>query len=240
MRIVHISDTHNRHNRIKIPECDVLIHSGDFSGMGRHTEVESFIKWFSRQPATYRIFISGNHDINLDESKNDGRKPDWLQELIYKYEMMGSKGDDRVNFYLEDTGCEIWGVKFWGSPITPTFGRPIWGFNRDRGDDIKRHWDKIPETDVLITHGPPHGVLDWVPHRVTTNGTDLPGGNRGCADLRLTVHRIKPKYHLFGHIHEGYGHFYDHYLNVHYFNGSMVDMQYDPVNTPHIFEVNLE
>ena len=96
--------------------------------------------------------------------------------------------------YLNDSGIEIEGTKFWGSPIQPWFHD--WAFNRVRGEEIKRHWDLIPmDTDVLITHGPPFGLLD-----MCANGERV-----GCKDLLETIAKIRPRVHAFGHIHEKYG-----------------------------------
>jgi len=95
---------------------------------------------------------------------------------------------------LNDSPFEYEGLKFWGSPISPTFFD--WSFNRDRGPKIKRHWDMIPnDTDILITHGPPAGILDRNRKNV----------NCGCDDLLEALARVNPKLHVFGHIHESYG-----------------------------------
>src|SRR5690606_18309514 len=96
--------------------------------------------------------------------------------------------------YLNDSGIEINGLKIWGSPITPYFHN--WAFNRKRGAEIKKHWNLIPDnTDILITHGPPFGILDETVYSKRT----------GCEELLLRVYQIQPKYHIFGHIHEDYG-----------------------------------
>lgn len=116
-------------------------------------------------------------------------------------------------FYLCDTGITIEGINIWGSPITPTFFN--WAFNRDRGSNIAKYWDKIPQnTDILITHGPPSGILDRT----------ISGSNAGCGDLLKKIELIKPKYHLFGHIHEAYG----VYETAHttFINGSILDEDY--------------
>lgn len=95
----------------------------------------------------------------------------------------------------------------------------------DRGADIKQYWDKIDiNTDILITHGPPHGILD-----------EVNGCNVGCEELLLAVQRIKPKYHIFGHIHEGYGQ--KTIDGTTYINCSHVDGKYRPVNQPIRFEI---
>jgi len=101
---------------------------------------------------------------------------------------------DKDIIYLNDTGTTIEGLKIWGSPVQPEFFN--WAFNRERGEDICKHWDLIPDdTDILITHGPAFGILDRV----------LEGEYVGCSDLLKKIKQIKPKIHAFGHIHEAYG-----------------------------------
>jgi predicted phosphohydrolase len=188
MKLVVISDTHNQHRFIQVPMGDVLIHCGDFTSIGRMDEVTSFLQWFDKKPHKYKIFIAGNHEKSFDPKfSSDGQKPQWLQEAIK------SATNPRNNvFYLEESGVEIEGVKFWGSPWTKDFYPQYWAFNCPQDEIVERHWSKIPtDTDVLITHGP--GL--WL---------DTNRFNKSCGDpeLQKIVDDIKPKYHLFGHIHK--------------------------------------
>ena len=82
---------------------------------------------------------------------------------------------------------------FQGTPWQPEFGG--WAFNLKRGEECVKKWNLIPEdTDVLITHGPPLGFGDLC----------STGIRAGCVDLLQSVqNRVKPKYHVYGHIHEG-------------------------------------
>ena len=205
MKIILISDTHNNHN-FRIPKGDVLIHAGDVSSRGTKKEINDFIKWFQSQPHTYKIFIAGNHDFYLEK-------------------IVDTKIEIPDIIYLNDSGCEINGIKFWGSPIQPTFYN--WAFNRKRGVEIKKHWDLIPkDTDVLITHGPPHKVLDET----------LNGDYAGCKELRKKVLEIKPKLHVFGHIHEGYGKLLRN--EIIFVNASLFDEKYKGTNDPITVEIN--
>jgi len=96
--------------------------------------------------------------------------------------------------YLEDSSIQIEGYNIYGSPYTPEFCN--WGFNVERGELLKKRWEKIPSnTDILITHGPPLGIGD-----ITTEGIHV-----GCTDLLHRVEELEPKLHVFGHIHEAYG-----------------------------------
>src|SRR5690606_9104680 len=105
----------------------------------------------------------------------------------------------------------------WGSPITPYFHN--WAFNRKRGAKIKAHWDLIPDdTDILITHGPPFGILDETVYSKRT----------GCEELLLRVYQVQPKYHIFGHIHEDYGMLAKRETT--FVNASVLDDRYELVN----------
>ena len=126
--------------------------------------------------------------------------------------------------YLNDSAMEIEGVRFWGSPITPWFYN--WAFNRQRGMEINAHWTKIPEdTQVLITHGPPWGVLDR-----TEDGSHV-----GCEDLSRQVQRIQPKLHVFGHIHESNGRV--EHEGTTYVNASVLNARYQNVFAPQVWDL---
>ena len=207
MKIITISDTHSQHQGLKLPEGDMIIHAGDVSGSGRTRDVESFLSWFSNLDYKYKIFIAGNHD--------------WFFEKNTESEVEKHIPDSVI--YLNDSGVTIEGIKIWGSPVQPWFLN--WAFNRI-GKEIISHWDKIPvNTDILITHGPPNNILDK-----TTQGTIT-----GCPYLLEKINKIKPKYHIFGHVHEAYGKVEKN--GTTFINASVLDVQYRRTNTPIIFEV---
>ena len=178
-KITFISDTHNKHNSIKIPETDILIHAGDATGRGTLQEVKSFLAWLSNQPAQHKIYVAGNHDFLFE------RDPGYAKMLLSEH--------DNIS-YLQDSMIEVMGLKIYGSPHQPEFYN--WAFNRT-SDQLKAIWSEIPsEIDILVTHGPPYGILD------KTADNDIVG----CKWLREEVlGRVKPKIHHFGHIHEEYG-----------------------------------
>jgi len=209
MKILLLSDTHGKHSQIEdLPQADILIHSGDLSGRGREHEINDFMDWFISLDYQYKVFIAGNHDFYYE-----GVTQDRIQKML----------PDNT-FYLRDSGITIEGIRIWGSPVTPTFFN--WAFNKDRGDKINEHWKMIPQdTDILITHGPPYGILD----RTSA------GLNVGCEALLSVVKTIKPKYHLFGHIHEAYG-IYDT-PNTTYINGSILNEDYIRSNQPVLFDI---
>ncbi|XP_043919762.1 metallophosphoesterase MPPED2-like [Protopterus annectens] len=195
VRSVCISDTHFATN-IPLPEGDVLIHAGDFSELGKQHEIEKFCAWLDTCNFEKKIVIAGNHDLSLDKQ--------YLEEggLYCKF-MNLDPGFDAVSLvsnsctYLQDSFTTVQGLKIYGSPWTPVFGD--WGFNFHR-DKLMEKWQKIPsDTDILITHGPPYGICDGVPN----------AGHAGCEALTTVVNKIKPMLHVFGHIHEGYGHIFN-------------------------------
>jgi len=208
MQIVAISDTHGKHRDLNIPDGDILIHAGDVTRGGTKEQVVDFLNWFTEQKHTHKIFVAGNHDFFFEET--DLKK---IRRIIRK-----------EIIYLNDSSIEIKGVKFWGSPITPCFNN--WAFNRNRGAEIKKHWDLIlNDTDVLITHGPPFGILDETVY----------GKRTGCEELLLRVYHVKPKFHIFGHIHEDYGSFTKGETT--FVNASVMDDWYEMKNKPVVLDL---
>lgn len=222
MKITFISDTHTKHKQItnSLPGGDIIIHSGDISSMGYKHELQQFLKWFNNlDNYTHKIFIAGNHDWCFSDS------PEMCKEHLNFY--------DKVT-YLQDN-LEVIGddyntsIKIWGSPWQPEFHN--WAFNLPRmGEELKEKWEEIPmDTDILITHGPPWGHLD------TVLGKNI---NLGCELLTERIKVVKPKIHVFGHIHSGYG--YKCHNGTHFINASVLGEQYTFVNKPITVEWNPE
>lgn len=205
MKITLISDTHGKHNspKLQLPtDSEMIIHAGDFTSMGTLEQVNDFLQWYSNLPCKHKVLIGGNHDFLLE------RNPTLFQSLL---------PDNLI--YLENESVKIEGIKIWGSPITPWFYD--WAFNRERGEDIRRYWEQIPEdVDILVTHGPPYMQGDR-----TSRGESV-----GCEDLLEFVLKIKPKYHVFGHIHEAYGTTQNEYTT--FINASCLNLNYQMVNAP--------
>ena len=120
MRIVAISDTHNRHKHLtskgigdSLPEGDLLIHAGDLTGQGLKGEVESVLKWFTEVADRYTygvVFIAGNHDRSFDPKFNlesNTEKPIWLQDLLFN---LPSGVQYLENDYVVVDGVKIWGL----------------------------------------------------------------------------------------------------------------------------------
>lgn len=183
MKIWHISDTHGYHHLLNQPnDIDIVIFSGDESNYydvyKNEPECLNFLHWFGNLKIKHKIMIAGNHSSYIFHMKTK------FKEWCDYYNII----------YLENEGVEIEGIKFWGSPNTPTFGN--WYFMKDRAK-MDKHWSHAPEDiDVFICHGPCKGILDLSYNR--NNELEF------CGDKALRNHilnRIKPKYFLSGHIH---------------------------------------
>ena len=239
MKLVCISDTHNKHWEIpSLPDGDLLLHAGDLTGIGRQTEVADFVEWAIQQAPRYTYgiaFIAGNHDRSFDpkfgeyapeDEYKEGpkHKPEWLISILrtLKFNTTGVH-------YLEDSWIKVGSVKVWGSPITPWFHGDRWAFNRHRGPEITESWNEIPsDVNVVMTHGPVAYKLDYIP---TTQEYV------GCEDLRKKIDSIAPLLHLSGHIHEGYG--VDYNTNTTFVNASICNEYYEPRNKPWEIEIDI-
>jgi len=209
LKCIAISDTHTKHHYYEIEECDILIHAGDISSTGKMHNIEDFVEWFSKQPAKHKILIAGNHDFNFEnKSKKETLK------LLKKYNII----------YLENSFTVIEGIKIYGTPDQPYFYN--WAFNKT-SDELTESYSNIPsDTQILVTHCPPYGILDSVPG----------AGNVGSEELMKELEMNKNiKYNIFGHIHEGYG--TEKIGDVTFINASLLDAKYRPVNEPITFEI---
>jgi predicted phosphodiesterase len=205
IRLVFLSDTHGYHD-ISVPPGDVLVHAGDGCRGGSLDEARAWAEFLHRQPHRHKIFIAGNHDRSFEA------------------DIEGSRALFEGLDFLHDSGCERLGVRFWGSPWQPWFCS--WAFNLPRGPELAAKWALIPDaTDVLVTHGPPIGILD-------RNYEDDPVG---CEELRLAVARVRPRIHVFGHIHEGYGTAQQD--GTLFINASICTLAYRPTNPPIVVDL---
>jgi len=214
MKITFISDTHNKHKEITedLPGGDLLIHAGDISSMGYKYEIQKFCKWFySLENYTVKTFIAGNHDFGFE------KRPEETMEIVNSYKWITYLQDNHLSFGSDMENL----VKIYGSPWQPEFHN--WAFNLPKdGWELEQKWDDIPEdTDILITHGPAFGYLDTVMGRYE---------NLGCELLVNRIKKIKPKIHVCGHIHSGYGYVFDG--DTHHINASVLDERYQYTQKP--------
>lgn len=182
-----ISDTHGMHSQITYESCDMLIHCGDaanekLAALNQH-EFYKFWDWFLEYPAKYKVFVPGNHDS-------------WIESPMsktFRKEVLAAEQETNI-YILIDRMISLMGYNIYGSPWTPTYGD--WSFMRSR-EKIHKVWEQIPEhTDILVTHGPPKGILDL------TYDYNNKLVNVGDNSLMTHVKRVAPLVHCFGHIHD--------------------------------------
>lgn len=197
MKILHLSDTHGCHRRLRdLPEADVVVHSGDFTMTGSEAEAIDFMNWFCDLPYHHKIFICGNHDDCLYGANIDGL-------------------DANVH-YLCNSGIDIDGIKFYGVPMY--MGDCV-------TDRQSRNYARIPDdTDVLITHSPAYGILDFDD-----------GINYGSEELLDRLSTLNLKAHLFGHIHAQ--HSLTEQNGVIYSNGAIMNADYNNLSEPHVIKL---
>jgi Icc-related predicted phosphoesterase len=197
MRLLHISDTHSQHNLLKnLPNADVIVHSGDASFAGSEDEVLDFLNWFCDLDYPHKIFVAGNHD-----------------DCLYGEQIEGLPNDCH---YLCHSGVEIEGVKFWGTPL-------FVGDFLKKGR-IEQMTKQIPDdTDVLISHSPPFGILDFNDNI-----------NYGCPSLLKAVERINPRYNMFGNIHADNG--IKKIGQTTFVNSAIMNEKYELINKPTLIE----
>lgn len=211
MRLCFTSDFHGCLPEIE--NCDILFICGDICPFWNHdilyqklwlgTEFSNWV-WELHDRNIKILLIAGNHDNIFEKTPL----------LIPKLPV----------YYLENSGVELNGLKIWGSPYSTKFGN--WSF-MDTNTNLTKIWKKIPEnTDILLTHGPPYGILDW-----TVYGNE----HAGSQSLKDRVFEIKPKIHAFGHIHEGNGVYNSD--GVMFINASHMNIYYKAVNKPYYLEL---
>lgn len=215
-RLVLISDTHLQHD-FAVPDGDILIHAGDLTFRGNEDEVARAAAWLRGMPHAHIVAIAGNHDLGFQ------RDPEKFRGLM------------RGITYLEDSEATVAGLRIYGSPYQPEFCN--WAFNLDRmTGELAEKWAAIPDgLDVLVTHGPPQGILD------------VPGGQDesfvrrvGCHDLRarlVAMGGAAPAVHVFGHIHHSYGAAGWADGRTLFVNASTCDENYRPTHKPIVVDL---
>lgn len=245
IRIVCMSDTHSltHHIKFNIPDGDIFIHAGDFTSCGGLKEVVEFNNWIGKLPHTHKIVIAGNHELSFDSTfTHPFEKNSDQNSGVHLIDSIPSLGHSRQTLseavkvntkcyltncvYLEDSFVTLYGLKIYGTPWQPEFCH--WAFNVPRGEKCLEKWNLIPEdVDILVTHTPPIGFGDLC----------CTGVRAGCVELLHTVQqRVKPKYHIFGHIHENYGTYSDG--KIIFINASTCDLSYSPNNLPIVFDIS--
>lgn len=182
MKILCISDTHGKHELFSQSDfkgVDMIIHAGDFSnhknpGINANEAID-FLRWYDDlEVECHKILVCGNHETSVEAKMIN---PNEYENIIY----------------LEHEGVDVEGISIFGSPYTPAFNQ--WAFNV-KATKINEYWEQVPKKiDILITHGPPKGILDLC--------YDSKGRLKYSGDKALFNHveRVEPAYHIFGHLH---------------------------------------
>jgi Icc-related predicted phosphoesterase len=208
MNFLAVSDVHNKQIELDLDldGIDVLLNAGDGSGhkapVVNFNELASHFEWMASLDVKHKIYIPGNHDTSFEAKM-------FSPEMIKDYGIT----------ILNHESLELDGINIFGSPYTPSFDKG-WAYNVERGR-LHNYWEVIPDiTDILVTHGPPKGILDKALNY---------GFYSEVGDLALLkrVKKLNVKYHIFGHIHEDYG----KTLKVHdsdttFINASVLDETY--------------
>jgi 3',5'-cyclic AMP phosphodiesterase CpdA len=198
VRIVCISDTHVPVKLPPIPDGDILIHAGDLTCDGTYRQVATAGAQLAELPHRHKIVIAGNHDklFQQDIGLARGALGDGHRGITYLQDELGrSKGSSSTvpwtpRFYGGRFSLS-YGVRKRNGPSFGDSGPAAWGGDR-HWRTAAAHWARLPDKiDVLVTHGPPRGILDQTPN----------GNHMGDADLLEAVKRIRPRLHVFGHIH---------------------------------------
>lgn len=204
MKILHISDTHGFHKQLpQLPEADVLVHSGDITWSGAENEALDFLNWLIEQPFQHKVFIAGNHDDCLYQAE----------------EIIGLP--DNIHF-LQNSGAEIEGVRFYGLPLF------MLDYCTDRYNSLIQ--DIPTNTDIVISHQPPKGVLD-----MTDYGSGM--ASHGSEQLLQRILHIRPILHLFGHEHSANGMVIRD--DIIFSNSSILDDKYELKFSPRLIEINI-
>jgi Icc-related predicted phosphoesterase len=186
---------------------DVLIHCGDgCNGFRRDAaDIDRLDEWFGRHTFRAILYIGGNHDFHV-QARAFEKRPVFENAT-----------------YLQDQCFELSGLRFYGSPWLPDlYG---WAFFLDE-ESRRKKWASIPDmTDVLITHTPPHGILDQ----------NRRGDHCGCVELQARVSELRPRLHCFGHVHASAG--MTTLDGTCFVNASMVNSSYEIARQPFVVEL---
>ena len=221
-KIVAISDTHSKHENLVIPPCDILIHAGDATFGGEPNELRDFAEWLDEQDAAHIVYVPGNHELWLEKNLTLGIS------ILKKY-------CPAINVLIHEF-VDIEGVRIFGSPATPWFCNWAWNYARTDEEAALRNiphintiWDNIPiDTDILVTHGQPYRILDQL----------ITGEFVGDYNLMSVIIDIKPDLVIGGHIHCGHGQ--EHHEGTSFYNVSICDERYLPINPITVVDYEFE
>lgn len=212
MKIVCISDTHDQNLLTKfiVPDGDILIHAGDLCAVGDELDrFEKMGKYLARLPHLVKLYVPGNHDRMAYSD------PDAISQIMKSHGVHTLFADQK----------DVYGLKIWGSGwLQPT----AFAKRAEYAGDFVEFVERCPENiDILVTHQPPYGILDY--SRVT-------GEHIGSTVLYWQImRRIRPKVHIFGHNHSGHG--VQEIDGIKFVNAALCDDENKPYAQPIVIEV---
>lgn len=221
MKVLFISDPHTKEKFLKIPsDIEMVVCAGNI-GTYRNPSMNAngvldFLAWYRNLSIPHKVLIPGNHDTSIEGGLIDKKEFDGIHFLQHEMKTVA-------------------GLKIFGSPYTPSFGDG-WAYNVPRSK-LDSYWKSIPEDlDILITHGPPKGILD-----LTINQDGHPF-QCGCKSLLNRIRAVEPRYHVFGHIHTesdcpNSGVFKHTQLKTTFINAAIVNLQYELINDGIILDI---
>ena len=241
-----ISDIHNKQNVLKLPSANLLLVAGDMTSMGTYEELSNFANFLSSQKTKFDsiIVVAGNHEVTIDtDFFNKTGKKYFPKNSIDPLKAKSILAHNSDFIYLEDSGTEYKGVKIWGTPWIPPIGD--WAFSIPNQEFAQKVFGKIPEdTDIVISHSPPHGIMDEVLYYEYKKDPKTYKKVRSsflkhCGDIELMkrIKQVQPKLHVFGHIHECSG--VELHENTMFVNAAILDHEHLPRNLPKKVVLNL-
>jgi len=203
IRIVAFSDTHTMHRGLWVPPGDIFVHAGDAFAQWAygHHEFAEFCDWMEKLPFERKVFCSGNHDRVLDPilpGIDPYKDPEYESSFECKFREFGI---DYLWSGRQQLHMPEFDLNFWGCPWSLSNGKV--SRNRAFQDDI--YWvppEPDDRCDIMITHGPPKGILDSTVWGIRVPGQYKGQGTQNVLDAAMV---LKPKVHIFGHIHQNHG-----------------------------------
>ncbi|CAL5972256.1 Calcineurin-like_phosphoesterase [Hexamita inflata] len=201
MQITHISDIHGLQRKIlSLPGGDILFVTGDVTSSTR-PELEvvlEFFEFLQRQNYDFIVLIAGNHDKLFQEKSAE------IRSLLKRYPKIFYLEDEMLCITVRDQPLRIFGTPHsalsWSSAFVLT-----------KQQDIINRFQKSVNADIVLSHGPPFGILD-----LTQKNENI-----GCGHLLNFIIKEKPKLHLFGHVHEAFGS--ESRWGTHFVNGAVLN-----------------
>lgn len=215
MNVYAISDLHGNLPEPP-PDADLLLIAGDIcpdfgssysirkDGIYQAAWLEKQFKPWLQGHGIPTVGIWGNHDFV-------GEHPALVPHLPWTL--------------LQDNSWQsAEGMRVWGTPWVP--GLPYWAFY-GRQEALQARADLIPEgLDVLMSHGPPYGLGDFIPtsEKQRNKYGNFGGEHVGDATLAVAIARASPRVVICGHIHEARGSY--EFDDIPIYNVAAVDEHY--------------